>query len=88
MQSIEIDHLLRQLKTILSKPFSIQAHQSSKARLDASITFANFLADKTTMYCMLLSRKREQNIYYVFIMWCSPFPSKRKKLFFIVSLLS
>ena len=38
---------LRQPKTILSKPSSIQAHQSSKTRPNTSITFANFLGDKT-----------------------------------------
>ena len=39
-------------------------------------------------YCMLPSRKKEQNISYVFIMWCSPLPSKRKKLIFTISLIS
>ena len=68
MHSIEIDRFLRQPKTILSKLSSIQAHQSSKTRPDTSIAFANFLGDKTTMYCMLPSRKREQNICFLFIM--------------------
>ena len=68
MHNIEIDRFLRQSKTILSKPSSIQAHQSSKTQPDASITFANFLGDKTTVSCMCTSRKRERNICYVFIM--------------------
>ena len=67
---------------ILSELLSIQAYQSSKTWLDTSITFANFLGGKTTMYCMLPSRKREQNLCYVLIMWCSRLPSKRKKLLF------
>ena len=77
VHSIETDHFLHQLKTILSEPLFIQTHQSSKTWLNTSVTFANFLGDKTTMYCMLPSRKREQNICYVFIRWCNPLPSKR-----------
>ena len=83
MHSFEIDHFLCQPKT-LAHPM----HQSSKTWLDTSITFANFFGGKTTMYCMLPSRKKEQNICHVFIMWCNPLPSKRKKLFFTISLIS
>ena len=82
MHSIEIDHFLCQPKTILSEPSSIQAHQSSNTQPNTSLTLANIFGDKTTMYCMFPSRKREQNICYVFI---SPFPSKRKTVFYNIT---
>ena len=44
------DPFLRQPKTILPEPPSMQAHQISKTRLDTSITFANFLGDKAKIY--------------------------------------
>ena len=68
MHSIEIDRFHHHLKTILSEPSSIQVHQSSETWLDTSITFADFLGEKRTMHCMFPSRKRVQNICYVFIM--------------------
>ena len=34
------------------------------------------------------TKKEKKNIYYVVIMWCSPLPSKRKKLLFTMSLIS
>ena len=68
MHSNEIYHFLRQPKIILSEPSSIQVHQSSKTWPDISNTFANFLGDKTVMYCMLPSRKSQQNICYEFDM--------------------
>ena len=71
MHSTEIDRFLRQPKTNFSKQLSIQPHQSSMTQPDTSIIFANFLGDKTTMYYMLPSRKRKQNICYVFIMRCT-----------------
>ena len=86
MHSSEIDCFYK--KAILSEPSSMQACQSSKARPNTSTTFANFLGHNATMYCMITSRKREQNICYVIIMWCSPLPSKSKKLFLTISLRS
>ena len=79
MHSIEIDCFLCQPKTTLIETSTIQAHQRSKTQLDTSIIFDNFLLDKTTMYCMFPSRKREQNICYVFIMWYS---LERNSLFY------
>ena len=88
MHTIEIDRFLRQPKTIFSEPSSIQAHQSSKTRPDNFITFASFLGDKTTMYSMLPSRKREQNIRHVLILWFRILSSKREKLPFTISFIS
>ena len=65
---IEIESFLRQLKTVLSEPSSIQVHQSSTTWPNTSITFSNFLGNKKTMHCMLPSSKTEQNISYVFNM--------------------
>ena len=48
-----------QPEIILSEPWSIQVHQSSKTQPDKSITFANFLGHKRTIYFMLPTRKRE-----------------------------
>ena len=82
LKEFKIDHFFRQPKNIFSGSSPIQVHQSSKSRSGTPVTFANFLGGKTTMYCILPSKKRKQSICYVFIMWCSPLPSKRKKLLF------
>ena len=91
LKEFKICIALKLIASFVSRKLSCPNHRPSKRskiRRDTSITFANFLGDKTTMYSMLPNRKREQNIRYVFIMWCSPLSSKRKKLFYTISLTS
>ena len=48
MHSIEIDCFIRQPKTVLSEPSSMQACQSSKTQPNTSTKFANFFGDNAT----------------------------------------
>ena len=88
LKQFKICIALKLIVSFVSQKLSWLNHRSlkrTKAQRPGSIPpsyFPIFYGDKTTVYCMLPSRKREQNNCYVFIMWCSPFPSKRKKLFF------
>ena len=80
LKEFKICIALKLIASFISQKLSCpnQVHQSLKIPSDTSPTIDNFLGNtKTTMYCMLPSRKTEQSICYVFIMWCSPLPSKR-----------
>ena len=80
LKEFKICIALKLIASFISQKLSCpnQVHQSLKIPPDTSPTFDNFLGNtKTMMYCMLPSRKTKQSICYVFIMWCSPLPSKR-----------
>ena len=74
LKEFKIYMVLKLITSFISRKLSCPNHCPSKRtkaqrpRPDTSITSVNFLGDKTMMYCMLPSRKREQNICYVFIM--------------------
>ena len=80
LKEFKICIALKLIASFISQKLSCpnQVHQSLKIPPDTSPTFDNFLGNtKTMMYCMLPSRKTKQSICYVFVMWCSPLPSKR-----------